>query len=427
MALGGGSFVSQNKVLPGTYINFVSAANASASLSDRGIVTMPLELDWGKDDTVFEVTSSDFIKKSVLLFGYDYGHEKLKGLRDLFKNAKTLYAYKLTSGGAKASNTFATAKYCGVKGNDISISITANANDTSKFDVSVYLDTSKIDTQTVSTAAELKSNDFVDFKSNAALEVTAKTPLSGGTNGTVNGHTHQNYLNKIESYSYNAMGVHVSDDTTKALYVSFNKRMRDDMGVKFQTVLYNKAADYEGVVNVKNSVDLVYFVTGIIGGCAVNASNTNKLYDGEYAVNTDYTQAELEACIKSGEFVLHNVNGTPRVLSDINSLTSVTDTKGDMFKSNQTIRVIDQVANDIAVLFNTKYLGKIPNDAAGRISLWGDIVKHHKELNDIRAIENFSDENVVVTCGNTKNSVVVSDTISIVNAMEQLYMTVTIE
>ena len=46
MALGGGIYVAQNKVLPGAYINFISKAVATASLSDRGIVTMPLELDW---------------------------------------------------------------------------------------------------------------------------------------------------------------------------------------------------------------------------------------------------------------------------------------------------------------------------------------------------------------------------------------------
>ena len=45
--LGGGTFTSQNKILPGAYINFVSLNNASANLTDRGIATMPLELDWG--------------------------------------------------------------------------------------------------------------------------------------------------------------------------------------------------------------------------------------------------------------------------------------------------------------------------------------------------------------------------------------------
>lgn len=114
------------------------------------------------------------------------------------------------------------------------------------------------------------------------------------------------------------------------------------------------------------------------------------------------------------------------MLEDINSLVTVSDNKGEIFKDNQTIRVIDQIANDIAVLFNTKYLGVVPNDAAGRISLWSDIVKHHEQLQDIRAIEEFSDEDVTVMQGNSKKSVVVNDAVTVVNAMAKLYMTVTV-
>ena len=50
MAFGGGAFTAQNKTLPGAYMNFISATNASASLSDRGIATMALPLNWGVDD-----------------------------------------------------------------------------------------------------------------------------------------------------------------------------------------------------------------------------------------------------------------------------------------------------------------------------------------------------------------------------------------
>lgn len=429
MALGGGTFVTQNKVLPGSYINFVSLAKASATLSNRGIAAMPLELDWGVENAVFEVTKEDFQKNSLKIFGYAYTDDKLKGLRDLFMSIKILYAYRLTSGGVKASNTFATAKYCGIRGNDLKIVIQANVDVPADFDVKTVLGTTVVDEQTVSTAAELVTNDYVTFKSEATLVVTASTPLTGGTNGTVDGTSHQNFLDKIESYSYNALGVVTTDDTTKGLYMNFNKRVRDDVGQKFQAVLYNKAADYEGVVNVKNATTedtaaLVYWVTGIIAGCEVNKSNLNKKYDGEYTVEADYTQSQLEAAILAGEFTLHKVGSDIRVLSDINSLVTVSDTKGDIFKDNQTVRVMDQIANDIAVLFNTKYLSTVPNDAAGRISLWSDIVKHHEQLAEIRAIENFSDSDVVVDQGNTKKSVVVQDAVTVVNAMAQLYMTV---
>ena len=78
------------------------------------------------------------------------------------------------------------------------------------------------------------------------------------------------------------------------------------------------------------------------------------------------------------------------------------------------------------MLFNTKYLGVVPNDAAGRTSLWSDIVAHHRQLESIRAIENFSDADVVVEQGSSKKSVMVTDLVTPVNAMGQLYMTVTV-
>ena len=228
------------------------------------------------------------------------------------------------------------------------------------------------------------------------------------------------------------MGVVVTDDTTKKLYASFNKRLRDEMGIKFQLVLHNYAADYMGVISIKNNVtdsgesaaSLVYWVTGLEAGCAVNKSCQNRLYDGEFTVDTDFTQTELEQAIDAGEFVLHQVNSDVRVLDDINTMVTTSDTQGDVFKDNQTIRVIDQIANDIAVVFNTKYLGTVPNDEAGRLSLWSDIVKHHQELQDIRAIENFSDSDVSVEAGNDKKSVAVNDAVQPVNAMGKLYMTV---
>ena len=432
MALGGGSFTVQNKKLPGAYINFVSVAAASATLSDRGVATMPLELDWGKEGEVFEVTNEDFQKNTLKIFGYAYDHAKMKGLRDLFLGARTLYAYRLNGGGTKASNTYAEALYAGTRGNDLKIVIQTNADDEEKFDVKTLMGTTEVESQTVSAASELVANDYVKFKTEAELAVTASTPLTGGTNKTVDGTAHQSYLDKIQPYSYNTMGVVVTDDTTKKLYASFNKRLRDEMGIKFQLVLHNYAADYMGVISIKNNVtdsgesaaSLVYWVTGLEAGCAVNKSCQNRLYDGEFTVDTDFTQTELEQAIDAGEFVLHQVNSDVRVLDDINTMVTTSDTQGDVFKDNQTIRVIDQIANDIAVVFNTKYLGTVPNDEAGRLSLWSDIVKHHQELQDIRAIENFSDSDVSVEAGNDKKSVAVNDAVQPVNAMGKLYMTV---
>lgn len=433
MALGGGTFLTQNKVLPGAYINFISVATASTNMTDRGYAAMGLELDWGQEGKIFEVTNGDFQKNSMKIFGHSYADDAMKGLRDLFKNVTTLFAYRLNGGGAKAANTFATALYSGTRGNDIKIAVQANVDDNSKFDVQTWLDGVLMDTQTVAKAAELVANDYVAFKTDASLTVTAATALTGGTNGTSNAAAHQAFLDKVESYpAINAIGYVGTETAVKSLYAAFAKRMRDEVGVKFQSVIYQQAADYEGVINVKNKVldegadeaSMVYWTLGVAAGTAVNASATNKIYDGEFTVDVDYTQAQLESAIKAGEFTFHQVGSDVRVLSDINSLVTTTANKGDIFKDNQTIRVCDQIATDIANLFVTKYLGVVPNDASGRTSLWADIVKHHEDLQNIRAIENFTDEDVTVAQGDTKKSVVVTDNITVVNTMEKLYMTV---
>lgn len=433
MALGGGNFTFQNKVLPGAYINVVSAASVSTETQERGYTAMALPLNWGADDKIITITAEDFLKNSRKILGYAYTADEMKGLRDLFLNATVLYLYKLTSGGDKASCELAEAVCCGTRGNDLKIVVTANVDAESTYDVKTYLETTLVDTQTVSKMSELVPNDFVAFKTDAALTETAGMNLTGGTNGVVDGASHQAFLDKIESYTgINAIGVVSTEETIKSLYTAFTKRLRDSVGVKFQTVLYNKASDYEGVVNVKNKVtdteesSLVYWVTGVIAACAVNASNTNKNYNGEYEIEAAYTQTELEKAIKAGEFVLHQVGSDIRVLKDINSLVTVTEDKGEIFKSNQTVRIVDQIATDIAQIFNSRYLGILPNDADSRTGLWNDIVNHHQKLLQIRTIENFSSGDVTVEQGETKESVVVTDNITVINAMEQLYMTVTV-
>ncbi len=425
----------QNKELPGAYINFVSKAAANAALSGRGIATMPLEMDWGAADKVFTVTNADLQKNSMEIFGYAYTDEKLKGLRDLFLNTEVLYGYRLNGGGKKAGNALAEAAYPGIRGNDLRIIVQVNVDDESLFDVKTLFGTSVVDEQTVAGADELAGNAYVTWKPGAVLEASAGIPLTGGENGTVDGAAYQSYLDKIESFSFHTMGAVVTDDTTKALFAAFAKRLRNEMGVKFQLVLYDYAkADDPGVISVDNRVldegwseaGLVYWVTGACAGCAVNRSNQNKKYDGAFTVDTAYTQAQLKDAVKAGKFVLHMVGTDVRVLEDINTMVTTSETQGDIFKDNQTVRVIDQIGNDIAVLFNTKYLGVVPNDAAGRISLWSDIVAHHRQMEQIRAIEGFADSDITVEPGDTPKAVVVRDAITVVNAMGRLYMTVMI-
>ena len=344
--LGGGVFVTQNKTLPGSYINFVSLSSATSALGERGTVAIALALnkDAGK---VIELTRADFASNCAELIGVEYDADLAAPLREIFCHANKVYVYDL------------------------------------------------------------------------------------GESGTVS-----EAVAALEPYEFNVLCAYTDTAEDASAYITAVKGWRDDMGKKCQVVVYNQTTpNHEGVINVVSTVsgdtDIAYaltaWVAGAEAGCKVNESCTNMLYDGEYTIVTDKTQAQLEQCIENGQIAFHLVYGDVRLLEDINSLTDATADKGEDFKYNQTIRVIDQIANDIAKLFNTKYLGKIPNNASGRISLWGDIVKHHKELEDLQAIEAFDSSLLTVEQGANKKSVVVNDVITVVNAMAQLYMTVVVQ
>lgn len=435
MALGGGSWTSQTKELPGTYINFINAEKASEALSARGIASIPLELDWGIDGDIFEVTKADFEDNAQRIFGYHKSHDKMKNLRELFTGGTTtLYTYRLNSG-VKAANTFCTALFTGIRGNDIKTVIVVNVDDATKFDVKTLIDNAIVDSQTVATAAGLLANDYVTFKSEATLAATAGTALSGGANAaSVVGTNYSDYLALLESYSFNTLGCPSVDETICALFDAFTVRMRDELGMKFQLVRKKLTvlANHEGLIQVENSVldvgapayALVYWVTGAESGCNVSATLTGKPYTGEYTIDVSYQQTPLINFTKTGVFVFHKVGRKIKVLKDINSFTAYTDLKGKDFMNNQTIRVIDQIANDIAVIFNDTYMGEVPNDETGRLGLWNDIVDEHNALVTARALKSFDSANLTISQGDTKTSVLMNDAVEIMNCMDTLYMQV---
>lgn len=344
--LGGGVFVTQNKILPGSYINFVSAATVNSAVGERGTVAIALRLG-SKAGKVIELNKLDFVANSETLLGVPYSDDGVAPLREIFCHATKVYVYDL------------------------------------------------------------------------------------GETGTV-----ANAVAAFEPYEFNILCAYTDVEADVSAYITAVKGWRDNMGKKCQLVVYNtNNVDHEGVINVVSTVSddrapdyaLVAWVAGAEAGCKVNESCTNKLYNGEYTVVTDKTQSQLEACINNGQIAFHLVYGDIRMLEDVNTLVTTNEDKGEDFKSNQTIRVIDQIANDIAKLFNTKYLGKIPNNASGRVSLWADIVSHHKELEALQAIESFDSSILTVEQGNNKKSVVVNDAVTVINSMTQLYMTIVVQ
>ena len=164
--MAGGIWTSQNKILPGVYINVKSQPSANASVGSRGTVAIAKALSWGAPGEIVEIIPGTDVTPAI---GYDLSADQALFLREMMRwtdvtaGPTKILLYRYTgTGGVKAtatvgSNLTATAKYVGVRGNDISVIVTADPDGGSDFDVSTVVDGRVVDTQTGATVADLVS------------------------------------------------------------------------------------------------------------------------------------------------------------------------------------------------------------------------------------------------------------------------------
>ena len=436
---GGGNWTVQNKVRPGVYINFKSEAQALGTLGERGIVSLPLTLPWGPAKQVIAVEAG---ADTIDTLGYSITAPQLLLVREALKRARTLLLYRLNAG-VKATATIGTmtvtAKYGGVRGNDISIVVETNIDDSAKFDVKTLVSGQEVDSQTVETIEELQSNNWVDFSGSGTLTTTAGTPLTGGDDGSVTQQDYLDYLAAIEVYEFNTIGLTATDSATKAVFVSFARRLRDDEGKKIQIVMENyPEADYEGVISVKNGVVLsdgttltaaqaVAWVAGATAGAAANQSLTYDAYDGAVDASPRYTNSQIVAALQNGEFVFTGIDGRAVVEQDINTLKTFTPDKGKAFSKNRVLRVLDGLGNDYLRVFSQSYIGKVPNNDDGRNLFKSECINITNQYQNIGAVQNFDPQtDIEVLPGSDSDSVVVNQWVQPVDSIEKIYMTVTV-
>ncbi|MGX4583366.1 phage tail sheath family protein [Paenibacillus chitinolyticus] len=433
----GGTWTTQNKVRPGTYINVLSDPQTLGTMGDRGTVTFPLTLSWGPAKQVIELQAGEDIKDKL---GYGITDPEMLLVREAFKRARTVLLYRLNAGvkaSATKSGMTATALHGGKRGNDLTIVIQNNIDDNARYDVKTLLLGSVEDTQTVETIEQLKPNKWIVFSGNGAPEVTAGLPLTGGDDGTATNLDHTDYLDAAEVLDFNTIALPSSDATLKSIYVSFAKRLRDMEGRKIQLVLPNYSlADNEGVIGVKNGVKLsdgtiipapqaVVWVAAATASAAVNESLTHQAYDDAVDVDIRYTNSQIEAAIKNGEFLFTPSGGRAIVEVDINTFRSYTPTKRKHFSKNRVLRVLDAIANDLKSIFDQYYIGQVDNNSDGRNLFLKEVVKYLGNLQDLNAIKNFdAQKDVQVTEGTDTDSIFISSYVQPVDAVEKVYMKV---
>lgn len=448
----GGTFLIQNKVRPGAYINFVAVPQSLMNVSDRGIATMALPMSWGPEGEIIDILSSDLTDGSSLAkIGYSSTDVESLLFRICLQNCYRLKAWRLDTGGTKATATIGTgetalkptAKYVGICGNDIKIVIVKDDDSGSTYTVETLYKGIRKDIQSKLTSPTLlKDNDWVDWNvtEQTVFTATAATSLAGGENGTVTESTaYTDYWAKMKTETWNTMGLLSEDATVKTAFCEYIKDLRENEGVKVQGCVYDKATyDYEGIISSDqgykteveeiSEVNFVAWVTGATAGAEINESNTHKTVQDAVEIIGELTNTEIIDALQNGKFVISKLrSGTIVVEKDINTLHTFTTDRSYDFSKNRVIRVLDEMGNTVMNTWDENYCGKLDNDADGRNVYKADLVSYGNTLQGIHAITNFlGADDIEVLMGDDVDSVVVNWPVQPVDSMEKLYMTFTV-
>lgn len=448
----GGTFLTQNKVRPGAYINFIAKPQSLMNVSDRGIATLALPLSWGPSGKVIDLLSSDLVDgSSIAKIGYSATDVESLLFRLVLENCYRLKVWRLDAGGTKASVTIGTsttalqpsAKYAGVCGNKIKIIIVKTSETPDTYSVETLYDGIRKDIQTgLTSPSQLVDNDFVDWNTgeSTVFTATAGSSLTGGTNGTVTENTaYPLYWAAMKKETFNTMGLISDTATIKTAFCEYITDLRENEGLKVQGCVYDKPGyDYEGIISSDqgfktateeiSAVNFVAWVTGATAGAEINESNTHKTVQDAVEIINEYTNTQIIDKLKQGCFLISRTRkGTILVEKDINSLHTFTVKKSYDFSKNRVIRVLDEMGNTCNDTWDENYCGKVDNDEDGRSVYKADLIKYGEKLAGIHAITNFEGANDIdVEMGEAVDDVVVNWPVQPVDAMEKLYMTFTV-
>lgn len=438
----GGTWQSQNKVRPGAYINFVGTPKALSSVGERGIIAVPMSLGWGGQ--VIDITPNDLITGvSLEKAGVLFTDDEALNLRLALQSCSRAIIYRLNAETAqKATKSVpgltVTAVHGGTFGNKIKFTVKADAG---QITVKTYANGMLKDTQRVADVSALEANAFVEFEAATGDigSIDIQTALEGGTDGSEVTDISA-ALAAFENYQFNILAITQTESTTKDQAVQWVEAMRNDKGIKVQVVLSEYNADSNAVIStwqgyrLEDGTDIskaqaVLAVASLEAGAKINQSMTGAVIPGAIAVNdAPTTHDDIVDALNAGKFILsRRKDGAIVIEKDQNTLHTFTPTKGYVFSKNRPMRVMDQIGNDVPLMFHTSYLGKVDNDDDGRGIFKNDLVAYFKTLESMKAIKNFRADDVQVLQGNDSDSVLVELWVQPVDSMEKLYMKINVE
>ncbi|MBP3931191.1 MAG: phage tail sheath subtilisin-like domain-containing protein [Peptostreptococcaceae bacterium] len=266
-------------------------------------------------------------------------------------------------------------------------------------------------------------------------------------------------LTYFEGVEFNLMCMPQAEEADKTAIKAFIKKMNDVVKYKCDAILANEEADSEAIINY-TAKDIVVGgetvttanhtarMAGIVEGTQLHQSITFATLSDVDSIE-NLTKEEADNRIDAGELILVREMGKVRVARGVNSLTTLTDTKGNVFQKIKLRKTLNLIHNDLRRVIVEKYIGKVPNNYDNKCILITEIKNYLDELATEQLIEkvntvgidliaqkkwlkdntnldvnNMSEQEIKEA--NTQSNVFIAISLKVVDAMEDIMIGISI-
>lgn len=204
-------------------------------------------------------------------------------------------------------------------------------------------------------------------------------------------------LTYFEGVEFNLMCMPSAETSDVTAIKAFIKKMNDVVKYKCDAIVANEEADSEAIINY-TADDIVVGgkpvttanhtarIAGLIEGTPLNQSITFATLSDVDAIE-NLTKEQADSRIDAGELILVREMGKVRVARGVNSLTTLTDTKGNAFQKIKLRKTLNLIHNDLRRVIVEKYIGKVPNNYDNKCILITEIKNYLDELATEQLIE----------------------------------------
>lgn len=266
-------------------------------------------------------------------------------------------------------------------------------------------------------------------------------------------------LTYFEGVEFNLMCMPSAESGDIVAIKAFIKKMNDVVKYKCDAILANENADSEAIINY-TADDIVVGgksvttanhtarIAGLIEGTPLHQSVTFATLSDVDSIE-NLTKEEADRRIDAGELILVREMGKVRVARGVNSLTTLTDAKGNAFQKIKLRKTLNLIHNDLRRVIVEKYIGKVPNNYDNKCILITEIKNYLDELATEQLIEKVNEVGIDLIAqkkwlkdnanldinnmtdqeikeANTQSNVFLAISLKVVDAMEDIVIAVEI-